>query len=191
MMLVAFGFSFESDTKFTTKDPSLWLAHLGSDGNFKARTEFEGITDFGKVPSFCLSKSDNPIVIYDNSAEKKSYKIYVSKFSKDLNMKVWTTLLFDKKDTMVLPMVVTPFEDGRTLATFISMTGRKIVLHLYVLGENGGVANRGIVEDIKFAEYLAAVVNDRIFLVTEGVRLENDTVIAKLICFKIGPSETQ
>ncbi len=194
-MLVAFGFSFEPDTQFTTKDSSLWLANLDSEGNIKAKTEFEGIVNFGKRPSYCLSKSDNPIVIYDNNAEVKNCKIYVSKFSKDLNTKTWTTLLFEKKDTMLLSTILTPFEDGRTLSSFISMTGRIINLHFYILDKNGSVVNQSILENIMFAEYTVAVLKDRIFLVTDERRYDENkdeiTDFAKLTCFKISPCEME
>ncbi|MHC4068507.1 MAG: hypothetical protein ACYS18_03545 [Planctomycetota bacterium] len=190
-MLVAFGFSFEPDTKFTSKDSSLWLANLDSKGNFKAKTEFEGIVNLGKSPSFCLSKSGNPIVIYDNNAELWSYKIYVSKFSKDLNTKAWTTPLFDGKD-MMIQMSLTPFEDDYTLATLSTVStleGFGCNLHFYILDKNGGIINQAIFEDLEGYDDLVAVLKDRIFLVTNRSKQEKDknTEFARLICFKINP----
>ncbi|MCJ7618402.1 MAG: hypothetical protein MUO43_17900 [Desulfobacterales bacterium] len=190
-ILVAFGFSFEPDTKFTTKDSSLWLANLDSKGNFKAKTEFEGISNLGKIPSFCLSNSGNPIVIYDNNAEMGSYKIYVSKFSKDLNTKAWTTPLFDGKDTMISQMSLTPFMEDHALATLVSLVNDSVNLHFYVLDKNGSIVNQATFEDIKGGGYLATVLEDRIFLVTDWHRYEKDKVtkFARLICFKINPSK--
>jgi len=187
-MLVAFGFSYEPDSKFTTKDSSLWLANLDSEGKFKARTEFEGIANFGKFPSFCLSKSDNPIVIYDN-AEMGSYKIYVSKFSKDLNTKSWTTHIFDGNDMMIPRMSLTPFGEDCTLAAFQSMVKHTINLHFYILNKNGSIVNQAVFKDIKSADYLVTALKDRIFLVTERHKYEKGkaTIFAGLTCFKISP----
>jgi len=190
-MLIGFGVSFESDTKFTTKNSSLWLANLDSDGNFKAKSEFEGIANFGKNPSFCLNKTGNPIVIYDNNAEIGSYKIYVLKFSKDLNTKAWTTHIFDGEDIMISRMSLTPLENDYTLATFHTMATHsvKFNLHFYILDNNGSVVNQAVFEDIRSGDYLVTVLKDRIFFVTEGRTYEKDkdTEIAKLICFKISP----
>lgn len=187
--LVAFGFSFTPDTKFTTKNSNLWLANLDSDGNFKAKTEFEGIVDLGKNPSFCLGTSDNPTVIYDNSPELKRCEILVSKFSKDLNTKVWTTPVFEEKDAMAISMSLTPFGQDNTLATFISMIGQNIRPHFYILNKNGSIVNRAIFEEPKSTVFLVTVLEDRIFLVADGRRYENNKVtdFARLICFKINP----
>jgi len=190
-MLVAFGCSFESDTKFATKDSSLWLANLDLDGNFKAKTAFEGIANFGNFPSFCLSKSDNPIVIYDN-AEMGIYKIYVSKFSKDLNTKAWTTHIFDGNDMMISQMSLTPLENDYTIATLFTFGTRSkhSSLYFYILDNNGSIVNKAIFNDIRGvgAGSVATVFKDKIFLVTEGHTFQKgDDIIAKLICFKISP----
>lgn len=188
--LVAFGFSFEHDTKFTTKDSSLWLANLDAEGNFKARTEFEGIVDLGKNPSFCLSKSGNPLVIYDN-AEMGSYEIYVSKFSKDLK-KDWTTHIFDANDLMVSRMSLTPLDNNYTLATLSAFATKGKFgsgLHFYILDKNGSIVNKGVFNDIKVGPgFVATAYKDKIFVVTEGrIFPKTEDIIAKLICFKINP----
>ncbi len=187
--LVAFGFSFTPDTKFTTKNSNLWLANLDSDGNFKAKTEFEGIVNLGKNPSFCLGTSDNPIVIYDNSPELKRCEILVSKFSKDLNTKVWTTPVFEEQDAMAISMSLTPFGQDNTLVTFISMIGQNINSHFCILDRNGSIVNRAIFEEPKSTGFLVTVLEDRIFLVADGRKYENNKVtdFARLICFKINP----
>jgi len=191
-MLVAFGVSFEPDTKFTSKDSSLWLAKLDSEGNFKSKAEFEGIANFGTIPSFCLSKSGNPIVIYDNNAEIGSYTIYASKFSKDLKTKAWTTHIFDGNDIMVSRMVLTPFKEDYTLVTFFTF-GTRIrnsrKLYFYILDKNGSIINQVVFEDVIGHDYLVAVLKDKIFCVTNRSREEKGkhTEFARLICFKIYP----
>ncbi len=191
-MLVAFGVSFEPDSKFTTKESSLWLANLDSKGNIKAETKFEGIGNFGKHPSFCLSKSDNPIVIYDNNVEIGTYNIYVSRFLKDLKAKAWTTHIFDGNDMMISQMVLTPFKEDYTLVTFFTF-GTRIrnsrKLYFYILDKNGSIINHAIFEDVIGYDYLVAVLKDRIFCVTNRSRKEKGkhTESARLICFKIYP----
>jgi hypothetical protein len=194
-MLVAFGFSFEPDTKFTTKNSSMWLANLDSDGNFKAKTEFEGIVNFGKFPSFCLSTSDHPMVIYDNNTKTASnpmtgyYTIFVSKFSKDLTQKTWTTQIFDAKDLMVSRLSLTPFGEEYTLAVINSMAQQARKSHFYILDKNGVIVNQAVFEDVIGSGYLVTVMNDKIFYVTDGRRFENGkmTEFGRLICFKINP----
>ncbi len=149
-MLTAFGFSFEPDSKFTTKNSSLWLANLDSKGNFKVKTEFEGIVNLGKNPSFCLSKSENPVVLYDN-AEMGSYKIYVSKFSKDLKRKVWTTHIFDGNDMVMSRMSLTPLENDYILAILspFGIRGKHgSSLNFYILDDDGSIVNKGVFNDI-------------------------------------------
>jgi hypothetical protein len=189
-MLVAFGCSYEPDTKFTTKNSSLWLANLDSEGNFIAKTEFEGIADFGKHPSFCLSESGNPIVIYDN-AEMGSYKIYVSKFSKDLSSKIWTTYIFEGNDIMISRMSLTPLENDYILATLstYSIRGNSNSLIFYIIDGNGKTVNKAVFNNMRIGpSFVATVFRDRIFLATEGRITEKDkNYNPKLICFKISP----
>jgi len=192
-MLVAFGCSFESDTQFTTKDSSLWLANLDSKGNFKAKTEFEGITNFGKYPSFCLSKSGNPIVIYDNNAEISSCKIYASKFSKDLKTRIWTTHIFDGNDIMVSRMVLTPFKEDYTLVTFTTF-GTSVYrghnLYFYILDKNGSIINQATFKDVMGGDCLVSVLKDKIFYMAKRSRKKeegNNTEYVRLFCFKIFP----
>ena len=194
-VLVAFGFSFEPDTKFTTKDTSLWLANLDSEGNFKVKTELEGVVNLGKNPSFCLSKSDNPVVIYDNAA-MGSYKIFVSKFSKDLKRKAWTTHIFDGNDMMMSRMSLTPLDNDYTLAILSSFGIRgkrkhRSSLNFYILDDNGSIVNKAIFKDIRGAGagcLTTTVFKDNIFLATEGrIFPKAENTIAKLICFKISP----
>lgn len=188
-VLAAFGMSFEPDTKFTSKNSSLWLANLDAVGNFKTKTEFEGISNFGKYPSFCLSQSDHPMVIYDVESELKNYNIVVSKFSKDLTDKVWTTPLFKKKDVMVSQMSLIPFSDNHILAAFLCLSLNQHGVHpyFYILDENGNVTNHTAFEDMSYAGLLLAVAQDKIFLITEDRRHASDppTEFLKLICFKI------
>ena len=110
----------------------------------------------------------------------------MSKFSKDLNTKVWTTLLFEKEETMLLGLNLAPFEDDSTLATFISMTGKNINFHSYILDKNGSIVNQVVFEDINSASHLVAVLKDKIFLVTNEYRFENDKApeFIKLTCLK-------
>ncbi|MFA5239316.1 MAG: hypothetical protein WC476_06365 [Phycisphaerae bacterium] len=189
-MLVAFGCSYEPNTKFTTKNSSLWLANLDSDGNFIAKTKFEGITNFGKFPSFCLSESGNSMVIYDN-AEMGSYKIYVSKFSKDLSSKAWTTPIFDGNDMIISRMSLTPLENNYTLATLSTFPigGNSNSLIFYIIDNNGNMVNKAVFNNIRVSPgFVTTVFKDRIFLATEGrifEKAEDNT--AKLICFKISP----
>ena len=189
-VLVAFGFSFEPDTKFTTKDSSLWLANLDSEGNFKVKTEFEGIANFGKNPSFCLSKSDNPVVIYDN-AEMGSYKIYVSKFTKDLK-KDWTTHIFDANDMMMSRMSLTPLENDCVLAilsTFATKGKHRSSLYFYILDGKGIIVNNGVFNDIRVGPgFVSTAYKDKIFIVKEDHILGGtEDTVAKLLCFKINP----
>ncbi len=188
-LLVAFGFSFTPDTKFTTKDSSLWLANLDSDGNFKAKIGFEGIANFGKFFAFCLSKSGVPTVIYDTNPEIRNCKICVSKFSKDLSAKNWTTPIFDGTEMMLSQLSLTPFGDDYTLAAFHSgsLVNNSNNLHFYVLDKNGNIVNQAIFKDIKSVGYLVTVFKDRIFLVTNEFRTEKDKAkeFSRLICFKI------
>ncbi len=184
-MLVAFGCSFEPESKFTTKDSSLWLANLDSEGVFKNKIEFKGIANIGKNPSFCLSKSDNPIVIYDN-AEMGSYKIYVSEFSKDLK-KNWTTHIFDGNDVMVSRMSITALEDAHTLA-ILSTFGKRSEsdgLYFYILDKEGAIVNNGIFENLRIGYgSVSTAYKDKIFIVKEGNLLNP---VAKLFCFKENP----
>jgi hypothetical protein len=187
-ILVAFGTAFESESKFTTRDSSLWLANVDSEGNFKEEIKFEGVADFAKFPSFCLSKSDNPIVIYDN-AQRGDYKIYVSKFSKNLKQD-WTTNIFDGNDMVISRMSVLPLENNRTLA-ILSMFGSRSKpenrLSFYVLGNNGDILNRGVFDDLRIGPGFAITAfEDMIFLVTEGhIFPKADNMPARLICFKM------
>jgi hypothetical protein len=189
-ILVAFGSSFEPDTKFTTKNSSLWLANIDSEGNFIAKTKFEGIANFGKFPSFCLSESGNSMVIYDN-AEMGNYKIYVSKFSKDLSSKARTTHIFDGNDIMISRMSLTPLENDYTLATLytFSIRGNYDSLIFSIIDNNGNVINKAVFNNIRVGPgFVATVFKDRIFLATQGRIFEKaEDDIAKLICFKISP----
>lgn len=189
-MLVAFGFSFEPDTKFTAKDSSLWLANLDSDGNVKAKAEFEGIVNLGKNPSFCLSKSGNPVVIYDNA--EMSYKIYVSKFSKNLKGKVWTTHIFDGNDMLMSRMSLTPLKNNYTLAILLTFTTSESLI-FYILDNNGRIVNKGVFNDMGVGPgFVVTAFKDKIFLATEGYILGGvEDTVAKLLCFKINPSKIQ
>jgi len=192
-MLVVLGVSFESYTQLTSKDSSLWLAKLDSDGNFKAKSEFEGIAFF-TIPSFCLSKSENPIVIYDTNEGVSTYNICVTKFSKDLKTKAWTTHIFDGNDIMVSRMSLTPLDNYYTLAAFNTMATYKELtengrfnMRFYILDNNGNVVNQAVFKDIRSSNYLVTVLKNRIFLVTKGHKYQEgkDTEFARLICFKI------
>jgi hypothetical protein len=190
-MLVAFGFSFEPDTKFTAKDPSLWLANLDSEGIFKAKTEFKGIVNLGKSPSFCLSTSDDPIVIYDNEPKMQGYRIFVSKFSKDLRKKEWTRQIFEKKDMMVQKMSIIPVGEDNLLAV-ISAFGTKgkfgRSLCFYILDSKGNIINQAVFEDMWGLGYQVEVFEDRIFFVTDGRNLDDMSKdVSRLICFEIHP----
>jgi hypothetical protein len=194
-LLVAFGFSFEPDTKFTTKNSSLWLANLDSEGNFNAKIEFEGIVNFGKSPSFCLSTSDHPMVIYDNNTKAASnpmtgnYTIFISKFSKDLTQKAWTTQIFDANELMISRMSLTPFGDDCILAALNSLTQQGIKLHLYILDKTGAIINQAVLENATGSVSSATVISDKIFYVVDQLKTENDKNMqfARLICFKINP----
>ncbi|MDH4202228.1 MAG: hypothetical protein OEV87_04990 [Phycisphaerae bacterium] len=186
-VLVAFGMSFEPDTKFTSKDSNLWLANLNSEGKFIAKKEFEGIATFGKTPLFCLSQSDRPIVIYDTNPELKNYNIVVSKFSKDLKKKEWTTSLFKGKDMMVSTRSLIPFDGDFILATFTCVSQKDINSYFYILDKNGKIVNHAALEDVSCVSSLIAVNQNKIYFVTEEYKRENDTSInfLKLICLKI------
>jgi hypothetical protein len=169
------------------------LAKLDSEGNFKAKIEFEGIANFGKNPFFCLSKTDNPIVIYDNNVEIGNYTICASKFSKDIKTKIWTTHIFDGNEIMVSRMVLTPFEKDCTLATFTTL-GTSVNrghhnLYFYILNKNGSVINQAKYEDIIGHHCLVAVHKDKIFFMANRSRKEEgkNTEYVRLICFKIYP----
>ena len=186
-VLVAFGMSFEPDTKFTSKDSSLWLANLDSEGSFKAKTVFEGIVNFGKNPTFCLSQSDHPIILYDVESELKNYNVVVSKFSKDLKQKEWTTPLFKGTDVMVSAMCLTPFEGDFVLAVFVCMSQKGINPYFYVLNKNGNIVKYAVIEDLNCVNPLIAVAQDKIFFITEDRRHEKEppTNFLKLFCFKV------
>jgi len=188
-VLVAFGMSFEPDTKFTSKNSSLWLGNLDTEGNFKTQTEFEGICNFGKNPSFCLSQSDHPIVFYDIESELKNYNIVLSKFTKDLKNIVWTTPLFKKKDVMVSRMSLIPCGENHILAAFLCMSLNQhgVNPYFYILDDNGKITNHMAFENMSCAGLLLAVDQDKIYLVTEDRRDESDPPIEflKLTCFKI------
>ena len=179
--LIAFGFSFEPDTKFTTKESNLWLAKLDSDGKFTARTEFEGIVNLGKNPAFCLSKSGNPVVIYDNS--QTAWQIYVTKFSNNLT-KAWTIPIFDA-NSMMIDVSVTPLDDEFTLA-ILSTMARQGQLRFYIIDSNGSIINQAVF-DMGTVNYLVAVSKDKIFFVKDEHEMKNNKIhfYAKLICFKI------
>ncbi len=195
-MLVAFGTSFEPDTKFTTKSSSLWLVNLDSKGNFRAKAEFEGVANLGKTPTFCLSTSDHPIVLYDNNTKVASnlitgnHSIYVSKFSKDLSTKEWTTQIFDGKDLLISRMFLTPFGEDSVLAVFDSINVKESTnsgnLHIYMLNKDGNIVNQANFQSIEETCSLVTVINDKIFFVmTQGHPFKDAK--AKLICCKIIP----
>lgn len=186
-VLCAFGMSFEPDTKFTSKDSSLWLAMLDAKGNFKTKIEFEGIVNFGKNPSFCLSLSDHPVVIYDTESELKHYNVVVSRFSKDLSRREWATPLFEKKDVMVSRMSLIPCGERHLLAAFLCLNQRSVNSYFYVLDENGRLVNHAAFENLSFGGLLPAVSQNRLFLVSENYRRGKDALITslKLICFEI------
>jgi hypothetical protein len=187
--LSAFGSSFESDTKFTSKNSNLWLANLDPNGNFIAKHEFEGISNMGKFPSYCLSKKGQPVVIYDNEPKMQGYKIFVSKFSKDLKKKEWTRQIFEKKDMMVQRMSVAAMGEDNTLAVISAFAtkgkfGRNLCF--YILDSNGNIINQAALEDMFGLGYQVEVFEDRIFFVTDGRTLDDMSKdISKLICFEI------
>ncbi len=193
-LLVAFGCSFVPESKFATKDSSLWLANLDADGNFKAKTEFEGIANFGKIPSFCLGKSNNPFVIYDNT-EMGSYKIYVSKFTKDLK-KDWTAHIFDANDMMMSRMSLTPLENDYVLAilsAFATKGKHRSSLYFYILDGKGTIVNKGVFNDLRVGPgFVSTAYKDKIFIVKEGHMLGgSEDTVAKLLCFKINSCNTK
>jgi hypothetical protein len=188
-VLATFGISFTSDTKFTTKNSSLWLANLDSEGHFKAKTEFEGIANFGKFPAFCLSPSDHPVVIYDTNAELKRASISVSRFSKDLNRKIWTTPLFEGEDTMIAKISLVPFGEDSVLAAIDSLVQNHVTFRFYILDKNGVIVNQRLFEDAQGTGHILAVSQDKIFLVSLKRRFENEKpfLYAQLSCYKINP----
>jgi hypothetical protein len=188
-MLAAFGSSFTSDTKFTSKNSSLWLALVDSEGHFKAKAEFEGIANLGKFPAFCLSPSDHPIVLYDTNAELKKAAICVSRFSKDLNRKIWTTPLFEGEDTMIAKISLVPFGEDSVLAAIDSLVQNHVIFRFYILDKNGIIVNRRLFEDVQTAGRILTVSRDRIFLVGLKLKLENGKRIqyAQLSCYNINP----
>ena len=124
-----------------------------------------------------------------------SYKIYVSKFSKDLK-KDWTTHIFDANDVMVSRMSLTALEDGYTLAILSTFgTGGKHSdsLYFYILDGNGSIVNKGVFNDLRVGPgFVSTAYKDKIFIVKEGHILGGaEDTVARLVCFKISPCKMQ
>lgn len=192
-VIVALGFSAEPDTKFTSRDSNLWLANVDSEGSIISKTQFDGVMNFGKDCSLYLDTDDNPVVIYDVSKEIADAEMQITKFSKDLQTKLWTTTVFKEENVMVSGCSMRDFGKDKILAVFTYLNRKKmpdcggVPLAVYILDKDGKIVDGSRSQCLSVWKDLAVVYEDKIFVLSKTHENKNGQIRigAKLVCLKV------